>query len=85
MRRGGSLAVGAGEGNRTLVSCLGSNSSTIELRPHSERFSTAFSVFNGHHQGGQRPKRLSTFLRLLPTFFTVFFTAAADLPVFFVS
>ena len=24
---------GAGEGNRTLVSCLGSNSSTIELHP----------------------------------------------------
>lgn len=25
---------GAGEGNRTLVSCLGSKRSTIELRPH---------------------------------------------------
>jgi hypothetical protein len=25
---------GAGEGNRTLVTCLGSKSSTIELRPH---------------------------------------------------
>jgi hypothetical protein len=56
MRRGGSLAVGAGEGNRTLVSCLGSNSSTIELRPHSERFSTAFSVFNGHLQGWSAPQ-----------------------------
>jgi hypothetical protein len=27
-------ASGAGEGNRTLVTCLGSKSSTIELRPH---------------------------------------------------
>ena len=26
---------GAGEGNRTLVTCLGSKSSTIELHPHS--------------------------------------------------
>ena len=25
---------GAGEGNRTLVTCLGSKSSTIELHPH---------------------------------------------------
>ena len=28
-----SLASGAGEGNRTLVTCLGSKSSTIELHP----------------------------------------------------
>jgi hypothetical protein len=30
-------------------------------------------------------KRRSTFLRLLPTFFTAFFTADADLGVFFAS
>ena len=33
-------AAGAGEGNRTLVSCLGSNSSTIELHPPSRSIMT---------------------------------------------
>jgi hypothetical protein len=32
-----------------------------------------------------RPSRRSTFFRLLPTFLTVFFTAAAQRPVFFAS
>jgi hypothetical protein len=35
---------GAGEGNRTLVTCLGSKSSTIELHPHIETPPTASSV-----------------------------------------
>ena len=46
---------GAGEGNRTLVCCLGSNCSTIELHPHSgidwylhpTDASTCFLVYHG--------------------------------------
>ena len=48
-------AAGAGEGNRTLVCCLGSNCSTIELHPHSASdwylyptdASTCFLVYHG--------------------------------------
>src|SRR5690606_14813782 len=60
----GRRTVGAGEGNRTLVSCLGSNSSTIELHPRDAKFN-AFAAARGAC-GQKFPPSVANTVVLLP-------------------
>jgi hypothetical protein len=46
---------------------------------------TSLSRYGRLYSRDRLPSRLSMRLRLLPTFFTAFFTAALDRPVFFAS
>src|SRR3970040_467820 len=50
---------GAGEGNRTLVSCLGSNSSTIELHPHAAKSMPRAAALATRRGRGPRREALS--------------------------
>ena len=78
-------AFGAGEGNRTLVSCLGSNSSTIELHPRCCNYVNFTVASTGAVISKLRKTNLSP-LKSISTFLVAAFLSAcafaADVPVY---